>query len=87
MNTSTMSFKAYLKRLLKIVVSSSLALALLIAIAILVVGRVSGNLEFEVEIERIDALWVLLGLPIIATLLFIILSPISYLISQWLVDR
>ena len=56
MNTSTTSFTTYLKRLLKIVLSSSLALALLIGIAILVVGGASGNLEFDVEIERIDAL-------------------------------
>jgi putative flippase GtrA len=87
MNTSTTSFTTYLKRMLKIVVSSSLTLALLIAIAILLVGSASGDLEFDVDIERIDALWVLLGLPIIATLLFTILSPISYWISRWLVDR
>jgi len=87
MNTSTTSFTTYLKRMLKIVVSSSLALALLIAIAILLVGSASGDLAFDVDIKRIDALWVLLGLPIIATLLFAILSPISYLISRWLVDR
>lgn len=87
MNTSTTSFTTYLKLLLKIVLSSSLALALLIGIAILVVGGASGNLEFDVDIERIDALWVLLGLPIIAALLFTILSPISYLISRWLLDR
>jgi len=87
MNTSTTSFTTYLKRLLKIVLSSSLALALLIGIAILVVGGASGNLEFDVEIERIDALWVLLGLPIVAALFFTILSPISYLISRWVLDR
>ena len=87
MNTSMTSFTTYLKRLLKIVLSSSLALALLIGIAILVVGGASGNLEFDVEIERIDALWVLLGLPIIAELIFTILSPISYLISRWVLDR
>jgi len=87
MNMSTTSFTTYLKLLLKIVFSSSLALALLIGIAILVVGGASGNLEFDVDIERIDALWVLLGLPIIAALLFTILSPISYLISRWLLDR
>jgi hypothetical protein len=87
MNTSTKSFTTYLKGLLKTVLASSLALALLIGITILVVGGASGNLEFDVEIERIDALWVLLGLPTIALLLFAILSPISFLISRWFLDR
>ena len=87
MTTTTTSFAAYLKSLLKIIVASSLALARVIGIAILLVGGASGSLEFDVEIDRVDALWVLLGLPIIATLLFTILSPISYLISRWLVDR
>jgi hypothetical protein len=75
-------FSAYIRVLLKIVFSSAIALSLLAAAIILVVGETSMNFDIGLEIERSDSAWVLLGLPIIAILLFAILSPISFLIYK-----
>lgn len=70
--------------LLKIITSSSLTIALLACILILLVGKTSMNFEIGLEIESIDGFWVLLGLPVIATLAFIMISPISFLIYRLL---
>lgn len=82
-----MIFESYLKMLLKIITSSSLTIALLACILILLVGKTSMNFEIGLEIESIDGFWVLLGLPVIATLAFIMISPISFLIYRLLWRR
>jgi amino acid transporter len=79
-----MIFESYLKMLLKIITSSSLTIALLTCILILLVGNTSMNFEIGLEIERIDGFWVLLGLPVVATLAFIMISPISFLVYRLL---
>jgi len=80
------NFRTYIRVLLKIVFSSAIALGLLAAAIILVVGETSISLDITLDIERSYSVWVLLGLPIIAILLFAILSPISFLIYK-LVSR
>jgi hypothetical protein len=82
-----MGFGSYLVLLLKIVISSSLTLGLLAGVVILLVGETSMNLEIGLEIEAIDGLWVLLGLPVIGVLVFVVISPISFLIYRLLVTR
>lgn len=79
---TTISFGTYLRLLLTIVISSSLTLGLLVGAVILLVGETSVNLEIGLEIEPIDALWLLLGLPAIGVLLFVVISPISFLIYK-----
>lgn len=73
------NFSMYIGVLLRIVFSSAIALGLLTAAIILVVGDTSIGLDINLDIERSDGAWVLLGLPIIAIVLFVILSPISFL--------
>jgi len=84
---TVMGFGSYLVLLLKIVISSSLTLGLLAGVVILLVGETSMNLEIGLEIEAIDGLWVLLGLPVIGVLVFVVISPISFLIYRLLVTR
>ena len=76
------TFSSYLKSLLKIVAASFLALGLVVAIVILAIGTASIDLEIGIEIERIDALWLLVGLPVTAILICTVLSPISYFVYK-----
>lgn len=78
----TTGFGNYMRVLLKIIFSSTVAVALPVCILILLVGETSVNFEIGLEIEKIDGLWVLLGLPAIATLFFAVSSPISFVIYR-----
>ena len=79
-----MNFREYIAQLAKIVISSSVALGLVIALALLIVGETSMNLEIGLEIETLDSLWVALGLPVLALLVFLAVSPLSLLIYRLL---
>lgn len=79
-----MEFTAYIRQLVKIVFSSSLSLGLLIGIGFLIVGEISANFDIELEIERIDSLWVALGLPVLAVLVFLAVSPLSIFVYRLL---
>jgi hypothetical protein len=79
-----MDFANYIRALTKIVISSSLSLGLIIAIGILVLGETSMNFEIGLEIETIDSLWVALGLPVLALIIFLAVSPLSLLIYRLL---
>jgi hypothetical protein len=76
------NFSTYIAALLRIVFSSAVCLGLLVAAIILIVGETSISLDITLDIKRSYSVWVLLGLPIIAILLFAILSPISFLIYK-----
>ena len=81
-NVSSLSFNSYLLSLLKYTAASSLALGALACILILVVGKTSMNFDIGLEIDVFDGLWVLIGLPVIAILLLVVLSPVSYFIYR-----
>lgn len=77
-----MSFGIYFKRMLGVILSSTLALGLLAGIGLLVFGDFTMNLEGDIEIGRFDGLWLVFGLPILSALAFVILSPLSFLLSR-----
>ena len=82
-----MVFNKYLLRVLKVTISSSLALGLLACALILVIGETSMNFEIGLEIELLDGLWVLVGIPVITLLLVLIVSPISFFIHRLLFQK
>ena len=45
------------------------------------------NFEIGLEIEAIDGLWVFLGLPVIAVVAFVVISPISFVVHRILSRR
>ncbi len=77
-----MSFGIYFKRMFSVILSSTLALGLLVGIVLLVFGGFTMNLEGDIEIGRFDGLWLVFGLPILSALVFVILSPLSFLLSR-----
>jgi hypothetical protein len=48
----------------------------------LYVGETTMNLELELEFGTFDGFWLIFGLPILSVVLFLILSPFSYLLSR-----
>jgi len=83
-DNATDSFGIYFRNLLKIVVSSSLPLALLAGAAMLLIGETSMNLDITLDFSALDGLWVLFGLPVIAVLIFAVLAPISFYVFRLL---
>ena len=77
-----MSFGIYFKRMLGVIFSSTLALGLLAGIGLLVFGDFTMNLEGDIEIGRFDGLWLVFGLPLLSVLVFVVLSPLSFLLSR-----
>jgi hypothetical protein len=66
------------------VFSSSLVLALILGIVMLVVGETSMSIDLTLDFSRFDGLWMIAGLPAISLLIFVVLSPFSYLIHRLL---
>jgi hypothetical protein len=79
-----MSFGNYIRSLLTIMISSFVVLALLAALVIVFVGETSMTLEIGLELDMIDAAWVLFGLPTIAVAVFLTVSPISFQVYRLL---
>lgn len=79
---SPISFRQYIKQLCLFVVTSSFVLALIIGVALLFYGDGSMNVDGDVEFGDFDGLIVILGLPLLAVLLFVVLSPLSFLVYR-----
>jgi galactitol-specific phosphotransferase system IIC component len=75
-------FRNYFKNLCVTVFISSLLLGVILGIALLIVGETSMGADFTFDFGTFDGIWLMLLLPILATLVFAILSPLSYLASR-----
>jgi len=73
-------FGKYVALQSKVVFSSSLALGLVLGILVLAFGGAEGSITLDIDISRSDSIWFLLGVPSILTLLFLIVTPISFLV-------
>ena len=74
----SITFGNYIKQLVKIGISASLALGVVVAILLLIVGETTAEIDLTLEFEALDGIWFLIGLPIIMTLALLLLSPLSY---------
>ena len=82
-----MPFGDYIKQLGNIILSSSLALGLIVGSSLLVNGEMTMEIDLTLEFEAIDGIWFLIGVPVIMTLVFLLLSPLSYGIYRLLTRR
>ncbi len=78
------SFSSYIKQLCIFVLSSSLVLGLVFGITLLVIGETSMNVGGELEFGALDGFWLMLVLPVLSILVFVLLSPLSFLIHKLL---
>ena len=82
-----MTFGNYIKQLLKIGFSATLALGAAIGLLLLILGETTAEIDLTLEFEAIDGIWFLIGVPVIMTLVFLLLSPLSYGIYRLLTRR
>jgi len=74
----SMTFNEYLRQLCKFVLSSSVVLGTIIGVANLIVEESTANANLEFDIGGPGGLWLIPGLPLVALLIFAILSPLSF---------
>ena len=75
-----MNFGNYLKQLARILLSSSLALGLVLGISVIIGDGTTAEVDLTLEFEAIDGIWMILGFPTVFLLVFFLLSPISFFI-------
>jgi len=66
---------------------SGLALGMVLCVALMLVGTVTGEIAMDMELGFLDGLWALLLLPVLLGLLVLLVSPLSYalllLVNKW----
>lgn len=77
-----MSFKQYLKQLVGVTLTSSLALGIVMGVAILVSGGFTAGIDLTLEFAQMDGLWLVPGAPLFFLLVFLLLSPLSFLLCR-----
>ena len=64
--------------------SASLALGIVVGIMLLISGGTTAEIDLTLEFGALDGLWFLIGLPVLALLVSLLLSPLSYGIHRLL---
>ena len=82
-----MQFGRYVVHLVKIILSSSLALGLIVGVVIIVNGETTANIDLTLDFNAIVGLWVILGLPVLSIFIFALLSPLSFFLHTFLSKR
>ena len=82
-----MSFWNYTKQLCMFVLSSSLVLGLILGISFLVIGETTMNVDGDITIGALDGFWLIIALPVLSLLVFLLLSPLSFLVHKLLSKR
>ena len=72
------TFSNYIKQLVRIGLSSSLALGIIIGLSLLVGGGMTAEIDLTLEFGAFDGIWFLIGLPILTILVSLIMSPLSF---------
>jgi len=78
----SISLGSYIKQLSKFVLSSSVVLGLIVGISLLIAGETTMEIDLTFEFGPFDGIWWIIGLPVLSILLFVILSPLSFLIHR-----
>ena len=65
---------------LRFTLSSSLAVGLVLGILALVSSGAEGTISLDIDLSSSDSIWISLGIPLVITTLFLICSPLSFLI-------
>ena len=77
-----MTLRSYVGTLCRFVISSSLALASIVFVALLISGGASITADLNLDVSRLDGVWLLLGLPLVALVTFVVLAPLSFLLHR-----
>ena len=81
-----MTYGEFLRELLKYTLAGGFALGLVLGLLIIISGA-RGELSFDISLSRWDGLYLVFGLPIVLGLLFLLVSPLAWLIQRLLRRR
>ena len=81
------TFGSYIRQLVKTGFSTSVALGAVVCVLFLISGGTTAEIDLTLEFGAFDGFWFLIGLPIIAILISLLLSPLSYGIHRLLRRR
>ena len=81
---NSISLGNYIKQLSKFVLSSSVVLGLIVGVSLLIAGETTMEIDLTFEFGPLDGVWWIMGLPILSIIVFVILSPLSFLIHRLL---
>ena len=79
-----MSYRDYLGKLCRYVLSSSVLLGIILGVANLIAAESTANIDLEFDLGGPGGLWLIPGLPLSALLVFVILSPLSFQVHKLL---
>jgi hypothetical protein len=82
-----MSYTDYLRQLVAVTFSTSLALGLVLAILIISSGGFTAGIDLTLEFAQMDGLWLIPGAPLLLLSCCLLVSPLSYLLDKQLVRR
>ena len=77
------SFGSYIKQLCKIVLSSSLVLGLVLGITFLLIGETTMSADGDLDFGAFDGFRLILAVPLVSILVFVLLSPLSFLFISY----
>ncbi len=83
----SISFSSYIKQLFKFVLSSSVVLGLIVGLSLFISGETTMEIDLTFEFGPFDGFWWMIGVPILAIIIFVILSPLSFLIHRQLTKK
>ncbi len=72
------TFGNYIKQLVRIGLSSSLALGIIIGLSLLFGGGTTAEIDLTLEFGAFDGIWIVIGLPVLTILACLIISPLSF---------
>lgn len=81
-----MTFGNHVKQLIHAGLYVSVALGIVIGVALFISGGTEAEIDLTLEFDRYDGVWFVVGLPLLALLVSLLLSPLSYGI-HWLLAR
>jgi hypothetical protein len=62
-------------------------LGLILGVSVFIAGDGSLNADLDFDFGGLDGLWLILGLPLFSMLVFVLLSPLSFLVHKQLSKR
>ena len=73
-----MSFSQYIKLLITVMASSGLLLGVVMGCVLLLQGEMTANIDLTLDFGPLDGLWFPLLVPLLAIVLTLLVSPLSY---------
>ncbi len=82
-----MTYGRYLRELIRFTISTTVALAIVLSLALSISGGTTANIDLTLEVGRFDGLWFILLLPLVVGITLLLVSPLAWFINNWLPSR